>query len=114
MKSPASAPHLYSHADPAPFYLQEQTTVPSLRKALKDVAMEKDAAVVARVMMLFACNIVYFVLAFRSSLLHSQLTFSIGGSCSSASFFQETSERSGRRTIQSMKVFSVLYLKKET
>lgn len=31
------------------FYLQEQNTVPSLRKALKDVAMEKDAAVVARV-----------------------------------------------------------------
>jgi len=29
--------------------LQEQNTVPSLRKALKDVAMEKDAAVVARV-----------------------------------------------------------------
>ncbi|PRQ34234.1 hypothetical protein RchiOBHm_Chr5g0066581 [Rosa chinensis] len=26
----------------------EQNTVPSLRKALKDVAMEKDAAVVAR------------------------------------------------------------------
>lgn len=30
-------------------YLQEQNTVPSLRKALKDIAMEKDAAVVARV-----------------------------------------------------------------
>jgi len=29
--------------------MQEQNTVPSLRKALKDVAMEKDAAVVARV-----------------------------------------------------------------
>ena len=29
--------------------LQEQNTIPSLRKALKDVAMEKDAAVVARV-----------------------------------------------------------------
>ena len=28
---------------------QERNTVPSLRKALKDVAMEKDAAVVARV-----------------------------------------------------------------
>lgn len=31
------------------FEVQEQNTVASLRKALKDVAMEKDAAVVARV-----------------------------------------------------------------
>ncbi|KAI3836040.1 hypothetical protein MKW92_041418 [Papaver armeniacum] len=29
--------------------LQEQSTVPSLRKALRDVAMEKDAAIVASV-----------------------------------------------------------------
>lgn len=32
------------------YLLQEQNTVPSLRRALKDVAMEKDAAVVARVL----------------------------------------------------------------
>lgn len=31
------------------FKLQEQNTVPSLRKALREVAMEKDAAVVSRV-----------------------------------------------------------------
>ena len=37
---------------------QEQNTVPSLRRALKDVAMEKDAAVVARVHN-FSCILVY-------------------------------------------------------
>jgi len=39
------------------FNLQEQNTVPSLRKALRDVAMEKDAAVVARVYTLWRMGV---------------------------------------------------------
>jgi len=44
--------------------MQEQNTVPSLRRALKDVAMEKDAAVVARVIrfkhLILPPGLVYF------------------------------------------------------
>ena len=54
--------------------LQEQNTVPSLRKALKDVAIEKDAAVVARVHLInFYC---LFVFVFSYKLCISLYRFS--------------------------------------
>jgi hypothetical protein len=51
--------------------LQEQNTVPSLRKALKDVAMEKDAAVVARVQTVYTMFFCPFVLLVCFVCFHS-------------------------------------------
>lgn len=84
--------YLYSNS----IDLQEQNTVPSLRKALKDVAMEKDAAVVARVWASFC------IFCYMGSLTCSFYDFltvccsSIGGPLSPTSHAQETPER-GRR-----------------
>lgn len=49
---------------------QEQNTVPSLRKALKDVAMEKDAAVVARVRYVKLCYLLFIVNICISTISH--------------------------------------------
>lgn len=66
--------------------------MPSLRKALKDVAMEKDAAVVARVHTIFSLLLQLFVIGHCFFfVLHQQtLTFSVGGSLSPTSNHQET------------------------
>jgi hypothetical protein len=86
--------------------LQEQNTVPSLRKALKDVAMEKDAAVVARVQTVYTM----FFLSFRNTCSFCLLPFfthkvsyiSVGGSFCPASHAQETVKGSRGRTVSSM------------
>lgn len=67
--------------------------MPSLRKALKDVAMEKDAAVVARVTMsrhyLFPLRSIFYSLN-----MLKRLHIIVGGSFSPASFTEETFEGS--------------------
>ena len=89
---------------------QEQNTVPSLRKALKDVAMEKDAAVVARVQTVHAICFPYmFTNSFCSLLFftHKVSYISVGGSFCPASYTQETSKGSRGRTVSSMQSVSL-------
>lgn len=67
--------------------------MPSLRKALKDVAMEKDAAVVARVIILFKTLSLspgcLLILIFHNT--YYILHVSAGGPFSTASYAKETS-----------------------
>lgn len=76
--------------------------MPSLRKALKDVAMEKDAAVVARVTMSKYCPAPSLPPSFQSFSMLMRLHITAGGSFSPAPHAEETSEGSRRRTISGM------------
>lgn len=78
--------------------LQEQNTVPSLRKALRDVAMEKDAAFVAKVHVL-GVSVHFLHFLFVQFFLMCVWCISAGGSFNPASCTEETLKRSRRRTI---------------
>lgn len=90
------------------YQLQEQNTVPSLRKALKDVAMEKDAAVVARVQtMCTKCCHLMLLFNFLPSCTHKVSSISVGGSVCTASYAQETDKGSRGGTVSSMQSVSM-------
>lgn len=79
-------------------FLQERNVVPSLKKTLNDVSLEKDAAVVAKVSN--TCFLLHFVL---SCVQWSHCVFClvcwVGGCSSSTQEHEETVERSRRRTV---------------
>lgn len=81
--------------------LQEQNTVPALRKAIKDIAMEKDAAVVARVLNPATILLVHHSFPYSNLLFSYKPLFAIGGFCCPASHTKETHQGSRRRAVPS-------------